>query len=151
MAQPHWLCQLPSPCSSPTTSLLILNKPHVPQGLCPGHSFCLTLSMPVLCMAYSLSPFQSWFKCRFDSLASEIAIAEKGPLLLLCPSPWYFQQFAIFCRVCLPLLEFQGSDQDFCSPRAGAHKGGGEHCPLSPISEVRRTMCGCDADKSYRC
>lgn len=78
-------CPLPAPAL--LTSLLILNKPHTPQGLCPGRSFCLTLSMLAICMAYSLLSFQSWFKRGLNPPASP-AIAENSPLLLLCLSPW---------------------------------------------------------------
>lgn len=87
MTQPHW-SRFPSlPAPALFTSLLVITKPHVPQGLCTGCPSAW-LSLPAPHMTRSLSSFRSWFKRQLN-LPASLTIAENSPwgaslLPLLC-------------------------------------------------------------------
>lgn len=123
MTQPHW-SRLPSlPAPALFTSLLVIIKPHVPQGLCTG------------CSSAWLSPCQllTWLVPFLHSgLGSNANLTYQLPwplqktalekhLFFLC-SAFFFSLvlIAVWCLILVstPLLGFQGSDRRlllFCS------------------------------------
>lgn len=119
MTQPHW-SQLPSlPAPALFTSLLVITKPHVPQGLFTG------------CSSAWLSPCQLLIPSLHSGLGSNANLTHQLPwplqktalerhLFFLCSFFFSLVLIAVWCLflVSAPLLGFQGSDRRlllFCS------------------------------------